>query len=86
MHNKETINPKWNIGDVVELKNCHVTNAWFAGAGLIVAIEEDCYHLMAFHLTKTTEKNFAEFQLNPQIYKFPVQLCDSQDCFKSMEY
>lgn len=86
MHNKKAVSPKWNIGDMVELKNCHITNAWFAGSGIIVAIEDGHYHIMTFQITKTTEKNFAEFQLNPQIYKFSIDACDNQDCFKSLEY
>jgi hypothetical protein len=82
---------KWKEGELIEfipgnhLHEGYNTRFWMEGAGIILAIEDDCYVIQVYNLVKTSAKNLSTYDIGSTMVKLPAKDCDLNNCFRSLE-
>lgn len=82
---------KFGVGDLVEfipgnyLFEGYNTRYWLEGAGIIFAVDNGQYTIRVFNLRRTSTKNLAVYDIGETTLKLPIEDCDRQDCFRSLE-
>lgn len=76
------IEPRFDVGDMIELVPQNFFHDWYSGTGIILSIENNNYHVLIFELVKTNRKRLVEFNMGQQYLDFPVQEADECGYFK----
>ncbi len=81
---EKTVEPKFDVGDLIELIPSAFDGDWMEGKGLIVGIEDNNYIIEMFVLSKTMRKNLALIDFGPSRLNLPVDKADEKGYFKEI--
>jgi hypothetical protein len=70
--------PKYDVGDMVELDSSSFEDDMYEGTGLIVKIENSVYNILVFSLKKISRKNLSTVVLGQRTIKLPVEIADEK--------
>lgn len=74
--------PRFNVGDMIELVPQNFFHDWYSGTGIILSIENRNYHVLIFELIKINRKRLVEYNMGQQYIDFPIQETDECGYFK----
>lgn len=74
--------PRFNIGDLIELVPQNFFHDWYSGTGIILSIEDGNYFVLVFELIKTSPKRLVEYNMGKQYVNFSVREADEYGYFK----
>lgn len=74
--------PRFNVGDMIELVSQNFFHDWYSGTGIILSIENKNYYVLIFELIKINRKRLVEYNMGQQYLDFPIQETDECGYFK----
>lgn len=74
--------PRFDVGDMIELVPENFPDDWYEGIGIILQIENGKYSVHIFSLVKTSRKRMTTYVLGEKRMQFPVIEADENGYFK----
>lgn len=76
------VEPKFDVGDMIELIPSSFQDDWLEGTGLIIDIADNQYVIEMFNLSKTMRKNLSTIVFGQSRLQLPVDKADERGYFK----
>ena len=76
------VDPKYDVGEMVELVPDAFEDNLYEGKGLILSCEDGIYLLQMFEFRKISRKNFSVVDLGPQRIRLLIDKADEKGYFK----